>query len=194
MAVVKIPAESRVVEGADDVRAFLGSYGIDYERAVPGRPVAADAPAAELLEAYKDKIDELKAQGGYVTADVIDVFPHTPNLDAMLNKFSSEHWHDEDEVRFIVEGRGLFHIHPQDGAVFAIEVEAGDLIRVPRGTHHWFDLCADRRIRAIRLFQDPSGWTPHYTQSGVDRNFQPVCFGPAYFPRIPPVTRPGDPA
>jgi len=194
MAVVKVPAESRVVEGADDVRAFLGSYGIDYERAVPRRPVAADAPAAELLEAYKDKIDELKAQGGYVTADVIDVFPHTPNLDAMLNKFSSEHWHDEDEVRFIVEGRGLFHIHPQDGAVFAIEVEAGDLIRVPRGTHHWFDLCADRRIRAIRLFQDASGWTPHYTQSGVDRNFQPVCFGPAYFPRIPPVTRPGEPA
>ena len=194
MAVVKIPAESRVVEGADAVRTFLASYGIDYERAVPGRPVAADAPAADLLEAYKDKIDELKAQGGYVTADVIDVFPHTPNLDAMLNKFSSEHWHDEDEVRFIVEGRGLFHIHPQDGEVFAIEVEAGDLIRVPRGTHHWFDLCADRRIRAIRLFQDVSGWTPHYTQSGVDRSFQPVCFGPSYFPRIPPATRPGDPA
>ena len=81
----------------------------------------------------------------------------------MLNKFNAEHWHDEDEVRFIVEGRGLFHIHPPDGPVFAIEVEAGDLIRVPRGTHHWFDLCADRRIRAIRLFQDPSGWTPHYT-------------------------------
>jgi 1,2-dihydroxy-3-keto-5-methylthiopentene dioxygenase len=194
MAVVKIPAESRVVEGEDAVRAFLAPYGIDYERAVPGRPVAADAPAADLLEAYKDKIDELKAQGGYVTADVIDVFPHTPNLDAMLNKFSSEHWHDEDEVRFIVEGRGLFHIHPPDAEVFAIEVEAGDLIRVPRGTHHWFDLCADRRIRAIRLFQDQSGWTPHYTQSGVDRNFQPVCFGPSYFPRIPPVTRPGDPA
>ena len=89
-----------------------------------------------------------------MTADVIDVFPDTPNLDAMLTKFSSEHWHDEDEVRFIVEGRGLFHIHPTDGPVFAIEVEAGDLIRVPRGTHHWFDLCGDRRIRAIRLFQD----------------------------------------
>jgi len=193
MAVVKIPAQSRVVEGAENVRAFLASHGIDYERAVPGRSVAADAPAAELLEAYKDKIDELKASGGYVTADVIDVFPHTPNLDAMLNKFSSEHWHDEDEVRFIVEGRGLFHIHPKDGDVFAIEVEAGDLIRVPRGTHHWFDLCADRRIRAIRLFQDVSGWTPHYTQTGVDKNFQPVCFGPSYFPRIP-LTRPGDPA
>ena len=102
----------------------------------------------------------------------------------MLAKFSREHWHDEDEVRFIVEGRGLFHVHPPGGPVFAIEVGAGDLIRVPRGTHHWFDLCADRRIRAIRLFQDPSGWTPHYTQSGVDRGFQPLCFGPAYLPPL----------
>jgi 1,2-dihydroxy-3-keto-5-methylthiopentene dioxygenase len=100
----------------------------------------------------------------------------------MLAKFRSEHWHDEDEVRLIVEGRGLFHIHPPGQSVFAIEVEAGDCIRVPRGTHHWFDLCGDRRIRAIRLFQDMSGWTPHYTQSGVDAQFQPLCFGPAYIP------------
>jgi 1,2-dihydroxy-3-keto-5-methylthiopentene dioxygenase len=140
----------------------------------------------ELLSSYADKIDELKARGGYVTADVIDVNAATPGLDAMLARFNSEHWHDEDEVRLIVEGRGLFHIHPRTGPVFAIEVEAGDLIRVPKGTHHWFDLCADRRIRAIRLFQDPSGWTPHYTESGVDRGFQPVCFGPVYFPKTNP--------
>ena len=182
MALVRIPDEQRTISDAADVQAFLAAHGIDYERAEPGRPVAPDAPAAELLAAYQEKIDDLKARGGYVTADVIDVFPHTPNLDAMLAKFASEHWHDEDEVRFIVEGRGLFHIHPPGAPVFAIEVEAGDLIRVPRGTHHWFDLCVDRRIRAIRLFQDPSGWTPHYTNSGADRNFQPVCFGPAWFP------------
>lgn len=187
MAVVKIPEANRVIEDAEPVRAFLASQGIEYERTAPGRPVAADAPAAELLDAYKSQIDELKARGGYVTADVIDVCPTTPNLEVMLNKFSSEHWHDEDEIRFIVEGRGLFHIHPANGTpVFAIEVEAGDLIRVPRGTHHWFDLCADRRIRAIRLFQDPSGWTPHYTQTGVDQQFQPVCFGPQYFPAARP--------
>jgi 1,2-dihydroxy-3-keto-5-methylthiopentene dioxygenase len=182
MAVVKISDERRSITDPAEVTAFLASKGIEFERTAPDVPVGADAPADVLLAAYNDKIEELKARGGYVTADVIDVFPHTPNLDAMLNKFNSEHWHDEDEVRFIVEGRGLFHIHPPDGPVFAIEVEAGDLIRVPRGTHHWFDLCADRRIRAIRLFQDPAGWTPHYTRSGVDRQFQPVCFGPAYFP------------
>ena len=181
MASVNIPAENRTIRDVAEMQAFLAVRGIEYER-TDSVTVAPDAPAAELLAAYKTKIDELSARGGYVTADVIDVCPTTPNLDAMLNKFNSEHWHDEDEIRFIVEGRGLFHIHPPEGPVFAIEVEAGDLIRVPKGTLHLFDLCGDRRIRAIRLFQDPSGWTPHYTASGVDKNFQPVCFGPAYFP------------
>ena len=79
-------------------------------------------------------------------------------------------------------------VGPGGAPVFAIEVEAGDLIRVPRGTHHWFDLCAEKRIRAIRLFQDPAGWTPHYTNSGVDRGFQPICFGPAYVGPVPSQT------
>ena len=157
MAVVRVPEEQRVVDGLDLVTSLLAEHGIDYERWVPAHPVAANAPAPEVLRAYGEEIDRLKARGGYVTADVIDVRPDTPGLDAMLAKFSREHWHDEDEVRFILEGTGVFHIHPRTGPVFAIEVEAGDLIRVPRGTWHWFDLCADRRIRAIRLFQDAAG-------------------------------------
>jgi 1,2-dihydroxy-3-keto-5-methylthiopentene dioxygenase len=183
MALVRIPEEQRILDQPQTVRSFLAVHGIDYEQWPIPHTVSSDATADAVLEAYADKVNELKARGGYVTADVIDVNPATPGLDTMLARFSKDHWHDEDEVRFIVEGRGLFHIHPPAGPVFAIEVEAGDLIRVPRGTHHWFDLCADRRIRAIRLFQDKSGWTPHYTDSGVDANFQPVCFGPSYLPR-----------
>ena len=98
----------------------------------------------------------------------------------MLSRFNREHWHSEDEVRFIIAGHGLFHINPQVGPVLAIEVEAGDLIRVPAATWHWFDLCSDRQIRAIRLFQENAGWTPHYTESGVDQKFQPVCLGLSY--------------
>jgi 1,2-dihydroxy-3-keto-5-methylthiopentene dioxygenase len=185
MAIVRIPSEDAVLREPDAIRVFLARHDIDYEQWVPNQPVAEDATADDVLHAYAREVDALKQRGGYATADVIDVRPETPNLDAMLTKFNREHWHDEDEVRFIVEGRGLFHVHPPDGPVFAIEVDAGDLIRVPRGTHHWFDLCADRRIRAIRLFKDPAGWAPHYTDSGVDRGFQPVCFGPTYVPAVP---------
>lgn len=180
MAVVKIPVEDKVLSETPAVKTFLATYGIDYEQWPSDRAVDDKATSETLLAAYAPEIESWKARGGYRTADVIDVRPDTPNLEAMLAKFSREHWHDEDEVRFIVEGRGLFHVHPPGGQVFAIEVEAGDLIRVPRGTHHWFDLCADRRIRAIRLFQDQSGWTPRYTDTGIDQQFQPVCFGPSY--------------
>ena len=180
MAVVTIPQEHRTITDAATLATFLGQYGITYERWQSSRHVPAGAGSDVVLQAYADKIDELKARGGYTTADVIDVTSATPNLDVMLAKFSREHWHDEDEVRYIVEGRGVFHIHPPNRPVVGIEVGPGDLIRVPRGTHHWFNLCDDRRIRAIRLFQDPSGWTPHYTDSGIDQGFEPVCFGPAY--------------
>ena len=182
MALLKIPDEDRTLTDGDSVRGFLAEYGIEYERAGSAPGLSSTSTSDEILAAWAPKLDALKARGGYVVADVIDVKPETPNLDAMLKRFSSEHWHDEDEVRLIVEGRGLFHIHPPGKPVFALEVEAGDLIRVPRGTHHWFDLCGEKRIRAIRLFQDPFGWTPHYTESGEDTKFQPLCFGPAYIP------------
>ena len=179
MAVVRIPEEQRNIEDAAEVQAFLASRGIDYER-TDNTVVPDGASADEVLAAYRTKIEELNARGGYVTADVIDVRPETPNLEPMLAKFRREHWHDEDEVRFILEGSGVFFIHPREGEVFAIEVGPGDLIRVPRGTWHWFDLCAERRIRAIRLFQDAAGWTPRYTESGVDAGFEPVCLGPSH--------------
>ena len=180
MALIKIPERGQTIGDRDAVTSFLAGYGITYERWEGDVVVPAEASADAVLQAHGDKVAELKARGGYTTADVIDVTAATPNLDTMLAKFSREHWHDEDEVRFIVEGRGLFHISPPAGPVFAIEVEAGDLISVPRGTRHWFDLCTERRIRAIRLFQDVSGWTPHYTGSGIDTNFQPLCFGPSF--------------
>jgi 1,2-dihydroxy-3-keto-5-methylthiopentene dioxygenase len=179
MAVVRIPAAGRTVSGDEAVRETLGFIGIDYRRWQPAHAVAPGASADDVLAAYAAEIAALKAQGGYVTADVIDVQPTTPNLDAMLAKFRREHWHDEDEVRFVIEGAGVFHIRPPNGAVHAIEVGPGDLIRVPRGTWHWFDLCASRRIRAIRLFQDAAGWTPHYTDTGAEVGFQPACFGPS---------------
>jgi 1,2-dihydroxy-3-keto-5-methylthiopentene dioxygenase len=180
MAVVTIVNEDKKITNPDEIASTLAAHGIDYERWTPAHAIADNAPSDEILGAYAREIDELKQRGGYVTADVIDVNANTPGLDEMLARFNREHWHDEDEVRFIIAGRGLFHIHSASGAVLAIEVEAGDLIRVPRGTLHWFNLCSDRRIRTIRLFQDTAGWTPHYTDSRVDENFMPVCFGASH--------------
>lgn len=182
MALVHIPVEDRSFDSPSEVNEFLNPFGIQFENwDVAGR-ISDDATDEQILEAYHDEIERLKEAGGFVTADVINVNPETPGLDEMLAKFDKEHTHSEDEVRFTVEGNGVFHIHPDNGPVFSITVGAGDLINVPKGTKHWFNLCSDKKIRCIRLFEDKSGWTPHYIENGVHDDFEPVCMGPRYFP------------
>ncbi len=180
MATVSIPDASRYISDQAEVKEYLSNIGIEFEKWVPEGEVSSSSTPDEILKAFAPQIEELKKRGGYTTADVIDLKPDLPGLEGMLEKFRSEHWHDEDEVRYTIEGRGLFHIHPRDGEICVIEVVSGDLIRIPRNTLHWFDLCDEKRIRAIRLFQNISGWTPYYSGSGVDRKYEPVCFGPSY--------------
>jgi 1,2-dihydroxy-3-keto-5-methylthiopentene dioxygenase len=172
MATINVPDKNLVLREPGEIKEYLAGIGIDYERWEAMHEVSPDAPVDEILAAYANEIEKLKDQGGYVTADVIDIKPETPNLEPMLERFRPEHWHDEDEVRFIVKGHAVFHIAPKDGDVTAIEMEAGDLIRVPRGTNHWFNLAEDKTVRAIRLFQDTAGWTPYYTESGVEKKYK----------------------
>ncbi len=183
MARVTIADENRTLKNADDIRAFLAPYGLWYEQ-WPVDDLDPDATDEQILDHFSTEIERLKERGGFVTADVINVTADTPGLSAMLDKFNKEHTHSEDEVRFTVAGRGVFHIHGMaDNAperVFAIQVDAGDLINVPRGTQHWFELCEDRSIRCIRLFEEMSGWTPEYVENGVHERYQPVCWGPSY--------------
>ncbi|MCP3690798.1 MAG: acireductone dioxygenase [Planctomycetaceae bacterium] len=182
MARIRIEAENREITDVQEIQEFLEPHGIWYEQwDVAGR-IKEDTTNEEILAAYEPEIERLKERGGFVTADVISVSSDTPGLDEMLAKFSSEHTHSEDEVRFTISGSGLFHIHPSEGPTFGIQVESGDLINVPRDTRHWFDLCSTRNIRCIRLFEDTSGWAPHYVDDPIHEEFSPLCMGPDYLP------------
>src|SRR5258705_982303 len=104
MAVVTILSNNQTLTDEQSIRQCLKNYGIDYERWSPEYELPEDALAEEVLDAYSKEIDKLKAQGGYVTADVINVTPETPGLDEMLAKSDREHWHDEAEVRLLTAG------------------------------------------------------------------------------------------
>jgi 1,2-dihydroxy-3-keto-5-methylthiopentene dioxygenase len=180
VAIVSVPDLGIVLSETGEVQKYLAGIGLDYE-IWPVLDLPADASAETILNSYRQDIERIKVLGGYTSVDVVNVYSRTPGLDEMLARFNREHWHDEDEVRFTVAGSGMFHIHPKNRAVVAVEVLPGDLIRVPRGTHHWFNLCRSREIKVIRFFQDKSGWTPHYTDAATAEKYEPVCFGPAYF-------------
>lgn len=112
--------------------------------------------------AYQPPLDELKAERGYVEQDVIELRPDTPNLDEICAKFIDEHLHTDDEVRYVLEGEGIFDIRSTGDQWMRVTVEQGDLLVVPANLHHRFLLTERKHIRCVRLFKDRSGWVPHY--------------------------------
>lgn len=170
MAELRIRGEETVLSEPEQISAFVKQYGLEYERwdisKLHTSEVKAETEQERILAIFADEIEVLKGRNGYTAADVISLRPDTPNLETMLARFDKEHLHQEDEVRFVVDGRGVFTIHSdRDDKVFDVEVHPGDLLVVPVDTWHWFTLCEDRQIKCIRLFQDPSGWTPHYRET-----------------------------
>jgi 1,2-dihydroxy-3-keto-5-methylthiopentene dioxygenase len=126
--------------------------------------VASGVYYAKLADddASQAALDRLKQQRGYVEQDIVALAPETPNLDAICAKFIDEHYHDDDEVRFVLEGEGVFDIRSRDDRWMRVTVEPGDLIVVPKERHHRFMLTEKKSIRCVRLFKDTSGWVPHY--------------------------------
>lgn len=123
-----------------------------------------DAEKEELLGFVQNRFDELKRTKGYTTRDLVVIHEDIPGLADMLGKFDKVHYHTDDEVRYIVAGRGYFGFVEPDGGQFLLEVSAGDYINVPANAEHWFEMRDAKRIKAVRYFIDTSGWAPVYTE------------------------------
>jgi 1,2-dihydroxy-3-keto-5-methylthiopentene dioxygenase len=126
-----------------------------------------DAEKEELLGAVQPRFEQLKREKGYQTRDMIVIHEGIPNLKEMLAKFEKIHYHTDDEVRYILAGRGYFGFVEPDGGQFLLEVSAGDYINVPANTEHWFEMRDSKRIKAVRYFIDTSGWAPVYTERAM---------------------------
>ncbi len=156
-------------QDAGEIAAALAPIGVRFEQ-WPSRPLPADADQESVLEAFAPEVERLKAENGYQAVDVMRVQPDHPDRVALRQKFLSEHRHSEDEVRYFVDGEGLFTLR-QDEKVYAVLCTAGDLISVPAGMRHWFDMGAAPGFTVIRLYVDPAGWVAHYTGDAIADRF-----------------------
>jgi 1,2-dihydroxy-3-keto-5-methylthiopentene dioxygenase len=164
------PGSPRRFTGFDDIRRELDAIGIRFERWDAGRPLAPGASQEEILDAYREDVDRLMRENGFRSADVVSLTPDHPQREALRAKFLDEHTHSEDEVRFFVDGQGLFYIH-KGGQVYGVLCGKGDLISVPDNTTHWFDMGPEPRFTAIRLFSNPEGWVANFTGSDIASRF-----------------------
>ncbi len=151
------------------IAAQLGEIGVTFER-WPTRDLPVDADGETILAAYAPEVERLKAMGGYQSIDVVSVVPDHPDRAVMRTKFLSEHTHAEDEVRFFVRGEGLFTLHAAN-RVWNVLCCEGDLMSVPAGMTHWFDMGAAPNFTAIRMFVNPDGWVAAFTGSDIAERF-----------------------
>ncbi|QUD88361.1 1,2-dihydroxy-3-keto-5-methylthiopentene dioxygenase [Phenylobacterium montanum] len=161
-------ADAPILDTCDaaEIAKTLAKIDVQFERWPAEAVLAADADDAAVMAAYAGAIDRLKAEGGYQAVDVVRMAPDNPQKEMLRRKFLSEHRHAEDEVRFFVEGEGLFCLR-EAGKVHMVLCEAGDLISVPAGIRHWFDMGPAPRFTAIRLFTNPEGWVAQYTDDPI---------------------------
>lgn len=173
MAILSIPDKQVTITDPVEIRRFFNERGLFFDQWFCDATFDDTATQEEILAAYDKDLKPFMQQGGYLTADVISINRLTENYDAIRAKFLSEHTHSEDEIRFFVDGQGLFWFNLETEPVFNLLCEKGDLISVPAGTKHWFDAGAvNPFVKAIRIFIDMSGWVPEYTASGLEQRFQ----------------------
>lgn len=173
MAVLFHPKTNTKTYDLESIKKIIGKYNIYLARWEASKPLHNDSNQEEILAAYEHELKPFMEKNGYVTADVINVHPGTPNLSAIREKFMKEHTHSEDEIRFFVDGEGIFWFHFDDGEVYSVTCSAGDFMSVPKNYKHWFDLHPKYFVKAIRIFSNMEGWTPNYTNSNIDASYNP---------------------
>lgn len=127
----------------------------------------SDEEKEQVLQALDGYFEQLKTSLGYQSRDLIVLHPEVPNLNTLLAKFDSCHYHRDAEVRYIVAGEGIFGFVRPDGSQVELTVQPEEFINVPENTEHWFYLTSTQRIKAVRYFTTMEGWVPEYTSQEI---------------------------
>lgn len=158
-----------------EIAEALGEIGVDFAHLPSDAALPPGASQDEVLAAYREIVDGLVAQHGYVVVDVAQIHPQDSDewratAAGARAKFLNEHTHDEEEIRYFVAGSGVFYLHVS-GRVFAMLCTEGDLLSVPAMTTHWFDMGTSPDFTAIRFFHTDDGWVGNFTGSDISTHF-----------------------
>lgn len=171
MAKLFKPRENITITDFATIQKNLKQHGVMIAQWEASKQLSNEASPEEILKAYAHELEPFMQKNGYATADVINIHPQMENLAAIREKFMKEHTHSEDEIRFFVDGEGKFWFHLDNEEILCVTCERGDFLSVPKNYRHWFDMAPGYFVKAIRIFSNMEGWTPNYTNSGIDHDY-----------------------
>lgn len=132
-----------------------------------GEPVSVEALNQIGVLYYNldsiDKVNEVAKERNYKNRDTIklsyDSFPGGPEaLKAKLDVFIEEHLHEDEEIRYILEGSGFFDVRDSNDRWIRNKLFKNDLLILPAGIYHRFTLDTENTVTALRLFKDEPKW------------------------------------
>jgi len=186
MAVLFRP-DGAIVNKREEISSILDTCGISLDfwpvcasgrtETLLGEETLGEEEKEAILSEQDQYFKQLRASHGYMVRDLIVIYPGMPGLSGLLDRFLPIHYHEDDEVRYIVDGEGVFGFVLPEGSQVELLLEKGDFIRVPRLLEHWFRLTGKRKIKAVRYFTGTAGWVPVYT--GTPSLFSPSTSSPA---------------
>lgn len=148
----------------------LSKLGVQFEIWLANKALTPDAGQEEVMAAYQDSIHVLNKKYSFNSVDVVSLTDSHPDKATLRKKFLAEHTHNDFEVRFFVDGSGLFYLHVGD-KVYMLLCEKGDLVSVPANTTHWFDMGENPFFKCIRFFTTPNGWEGNFTGSDISTKY-----------------------
>lgn len=139
-------------------------------------------------------VDQIAKDRSYKNRDEITVSPEKMGAvyEDKVKMFFDEHLHEDEEIRYILDGEGFFDVRSEGDDWVRIRLEKDDLIILPAGIYHRFTtdsknvgrpqltpslqlhhnhmLMILQYIKAIRLFKEEPKWTPLNRGPQVDEN------------------------
>lgn len=92
-----------------------------------------------------EAVDAVAAERGYKNRDQVCVSPETMGAvyEEKVKMFFAEHLHEDEEIRYILDGEGYFDVRGQEDEWIRISLRKDDMIILPAGIYHRFTTNAD---------------------------------------------------